>query len=185
VALSLSISGESEGNGVTRRGGTEVSTYHDPSNSLAFVPHFAYSILHRSGTPMVLGLRKDAMEAVRRAFPGQKFAIDVVSRAFGRPDPTERSQQDSSACGISGTRTPENSADLEQAEHAVQGCDAPPAPVDLGGEAGGGCKRRYGLVDLQPTAHSMMFTESIVRYFDATGCGTRSISVFSRPVCVS
>jgi hypothetical protein len=106
---------------------------------------------------MVLGLRKDAMEAVRRAFPGQKFAIDVVSRAFGRPDPTERSQQDSSACGISGTRTPENSADLEQAEHAVQGCDAPPAPVDLGGEAGGGCKRRYGLVDLQPTAHSMMF----------------------------
>ncbi|CAM0950319.1 unnamed protein product [Alopecurus aequalis] len=64
------------------------------------------------------GLGEDAMEAVRRAFPGQEFAIDVVSRAFRRPDPAECNQQDSSACGISGTRTSENRVDLEEAENA-------------------------------------------------------------------
>uniref|UniRef100_A0ACD5X7V8 Uncharacterized protein n=2 Tax=Avena sativa TaxID=4498 RepID=A0ACD5X7V8_AVESA len=61
----------------------------------------------RSGLPVV-----DPMEAVRRAFVGQDFAIDVVSRAFGRPDPpAERSQQqESSACGPHGRQDPENRA---------------------------------------------------------------------------
>lgn len=76
----------------------------------------------RSGTPMALGLGEDAMEAVRRAFPGQDFAIDVVSRAFGRTDPAERSQQDSSACGISGARASEMRVDLEHAENAGKSC---------------------------------------------------------------
>uniref|UniRef100_A0ACD5XJ07 Uncharacterized protein n=1 Tax=Avena sativa TaxID=4498 RepID=A0ACD5XJ07_AVESA len=115
---------------------------------------------------MALGLGEDAMEAVRRAFPGQDFAIHVVNRAFGRPDPA-----DSSACGISGARTSENRLDLEQAEdagkscaqqhssvcaprasekqlrseeagNAGQRCEAPPVPTDVGGEAGGSWKRR-------------------------------------------
>ncbi|KAM3273817.1 hypothetical protein ACQJBY_043166 [Aegilops geniculata] len=115
----------------------------------------------RSGAPLALGLGEDAMEAVRRAFPGQDFAIDVVNRAFGRRNPEERSQQDSAACGISGACTSEKPVDLEQVENAgkscaqqdpsasemqlrsqeveqaSQRCDAPPAPADVGAEAGG------------------------------------------------
>lgn len=61
----------------------------------------------RSGLPA-----EDPMEAVRRAFVGQDFAIDVVSRAFGRPDPpAERSQQqDSSTTGPRGLQDPANRA---------------------------------------------------------------------------
>jgi hypothetical protein len=149
------------------------------------------------------------MEAVRRAFPGQKFAIDVVSRAFGRPDPAERSQQDPSACGI----TSENRVDLEQAQNAGKSCaqqesstcgirgpdaaekqldsekaeragqrsEAPPAPTDVGGEAAGGWKRRYGSVDLQSPLHIPCLLDLLL---GAPGCGTSPISVFSRPVYV-
>lgn len=83
----------------------------------------------RSGTPMALGLGEDAMEAVRRAFPGQDFAIDVVNRAFRRPDPAERSQQDYSACGISGARNSENRVNLEQAENAGKSCAQQESPT--------------------------------------------------------
>ncbi|KQJ92375.1 uncharacterized protein LOC100833635 [Brachypodium distachyon] len=69
----------------------------------------------RLGTPMGLGLGGDTMEAVRRAFPGQHFALHVVNRAFGRPDPAERSRQDSSACVVNGARASENPVDLEKA----------------------------------------------------------------------
>uniref|UniRef100_A0A453KAN6 Uncharacterized protein n=1 Tax=Aegilops tauschii subsp. strangulata TaxID=200361 RepID=A0A453KAN6_AEGTS len=155
----------------------------------------------RSGAPLALGLGEDAMEAVRRAFPGQDFAIDVVNRAFGWRNPEERSQQDSSACGISGACTSEKPVDLEQvenagkscaqqdpsasemqlrsqeAEQAGQRCDAPPAPADVGAEAGGppapadvgaeaggGWNRRYAKVDLEAAAHSKS-TGYIVRCY--------------------
>ncbi|KAI4991844.1 hypothetical protein ZWY2020_040230 [Hordeum vulgare] len=124
----------------------------------------------RPGAPLELGFGEDAMEAVRRALPGQDFAIDVVNRAFCRLNPAERSQQDSSACGTSGECALEKPVELEQVENAGkrcaqqdpsasevqlsseegeqagQRCDAPPAPADVGGEAGWGWNRRVNQI---------------------------------------
>ncbi|KAM0924869.1 hypothetical protein ACQ4PT_004766 [Festuca glaucescens] len=90
----------------------------------------------RSGLPV-----EDPMEAVRRAFPGDDFAIRVVSRAFGRPDPpAERSrQQDPENRAPTAERRPDGAAvvpekrvDLQEAGNSsaqqgasTSGMDAP------------------------------------------------------------
>jgi hypothetical protein len=81
------------------------------SHLLSFIP-----FRRRSGLPV-----EDPMEAVRRAFPGEHFAIRAVSRAFGRPDPpAERGRQQDA----------ENRAPI--VERRPDGAPvAPEKPVDL------------------------------------------------------
>jgi hypothetical protein len=88
---------------------------------------------------MVLRLGEDAMEQAENA--GKIFAQE---------------QQDLSICWIRGPAVPEKQLNFEEAEHASQGCNAPPLPADVYGEASGGWKRRYGPVDLQASAHCIL-----------------------------